>query len=593
MDVRLPDGTIIQNVPDGTTKADLVRKLQSNGMAVPADWLDAKPKASVAPMEKPDAAAGSYNLRIGPLDTGIKMHENVGNFLAGAGQNFQGLIDGTKQYFGAKSREEVAEQRRLDESLGNRWAATGGNLASNLPLALIPGAGTARGAALIGAGVGALRPSTSGGETLGNIAMEGAGGYVGQRIGNRIAQVIGGRQAVAPTAMAATANQTVNVGPSNAGATASVTATPTVTVRSNPNAMVSVGDDVSAGLTDAQRTALARAQQQGFRTTPGQSSGSRVLQQLEAKLESQPATSGPFFDIKNTNQRLLNRQLAAAIGEEADELSPAVLDAAYTRMAGVFDSVADDIPRAVDPDAFLTRLAQVEADNEGMLSQSLLDNSLVRRYFTLAANGNPTGAQLNNLQSQLGKAAQSMRMKDPAQAQALREVQHLILDDIGNGLAPAAQQAFNQARQQYRYFSMLADKPGNLNPATGHVSGPNLANTLQRTDRTGYALGRNDSELYDAVRFSKAFPAVVGNSGTATRMPMNMLETAMSIPLNVATNAYVSTPSIAVTNALSNVMEHGVAPRSMSPTNANALMRLMGATGGAAGVGSVPYLLGN
>lgn len=39
MDVRLPDGTIISNVPDGTTKADLVARLQRNGMAVPAEWL--------------------------------------------------------------------------------------------------------------------------------------------------------------------------------------------------------------------------------------------------------------------------------------------------------------------------------------------------------------------------------------------------------------------------------------------------------------------------------------------------------------------------------------------------------------------------
>jgi hypothetical protein len=45
MDVRLPDGTIIQNVPDGTTKADLVKKLQSKGMAVPAEWLGEPPKA--------------------------------------------------------------------------------------------------------------------------------------------------------------------------------------------------------------------------------------------------------------------------------------------------------------------------------------------------------------------------------------------------------------------------------------------------------------------------------------------------------------------------------------------------------------------
>lgn len=44
MDVRLPDGTVIQNVPDGTTKADLVAKLKSNGMAVPSEWIAAEPQ---------------------------------------------------------------------------------------------------------------------------------------------------------------------------------------------------------------------------------------------------------------------------------------------------------------------------------------------------------------------------------------------------------------------------------------------------------------------------------------------------------------------------------------------------------------------
>ena len=38
MDVRLPDGTIIQCVPDNITKAYLVGRLQKNGMAVPAEW---------------------------------------------------------------------------------------------------------------------------------------------------------------------------------------------------------------------------------------------------------------------------------------------------------------------------------------------------------------------------------------------------------------------------------------------------------------------------------------------------------------------------------------------------------------------------
>lgn len=48
MDVRLPDGTIIQGVPDNITKADLVERLRRNGMAVPADWMQDAPKAKAS-----------------------------------------------------------------------------------------------------------------------------------------------------------------------------------------------------------------------------------------------------------------------------------------------------------------------------------------------------------------------------------------------------------------------------------------------------------------------------------------------------------------------------------------------------------------
>ena len=39
MDVKLPDGTIVKNIPDGTSKADLVAKLKANGMNVPDSWM--------------------------------------------------------------------------------------------------------------------------------------------------------------------------------------------------------------------------------------------------------------------------------------------------------------------------------------------------------------------------------------------------------------------------------------------------------------------------------------------------------------------------------------------------------------------------
>ncbi len=552
--------------------------------------LEAKAKGAAAPETKYDAAAGGSTLQFGPFDTGIPLSEDVNNTITGMGQMLSDTALGISQFLpGGATRADVAEIRRLDADLNKRKAATLGNVLMGLPLAFFPAAGTVKGAAVIGGGVGLARPSVSTTETIGNAALGAAGGAVGQMAGNRIAQLIGGRTALAPTR--STSTQSIKISPSSSGAAANMTATPQVSARTSQ--FIPVGDDISAGLTSAQASAMRAGQRLGMRTTPGQASGSKVLQQLEAKLESQPASSGTFFDIKRNNARTLNRAVAAEMGERADDISPEVLNNAYTRIGDVFDSVADDIPRKVDPDRFLARLARVEADNEGMLSQGLIENPLVQRYYTLAASGQPTGAQLNNLQSQLGKAAQSKRMTDPAQAQALREVQNLILDDIGNGLAPASRDAFQEARRQYRVFSMVADKPNILNPNTGTISGPNLASTLQRTDRTGFALGRNESPMYNAARFAQAFKPLVGDSGTATRSPLNMLELAASVPINIGTSAYASTPGVNVTNALATIMRNGVAPNSMSPTNANALRRLLGTSGGAAGVGATPLVFGN
>jgi hypothetical protein len=75
MDVRLPDGTVIKNVPDGTTKAQLVEKLRNNGMEVPAEW--GAPQSAAAP--QPAAEKQSDFARL------------IGN-IPGSAKNFAGGI---------------------------------------------------------------------------------------------------------------------------------------------------------------------------------------------------------------------------------------------------------------------------------------------------------------------------------------------------------------------------------------------------------------------------------------------------------------------------------------------------------------------
>jgi hypothetical protein len=78
---------------------------------------------------------------------------------------------------GAVDRSDVADSRKRDAPLMRTGAGLAGNITGNvaalLPTALIPGANTYTGAALIGAGTGLASPSTSTGETLQNVALGG------------------------------------------------------------------------------------------------------------------------------------------------------------------------------------------------------------------------------------------------------------------------------------------------------------------------------------------------------------------------------------------------------------------------------------
>jgi len=45
MDVKLPNGVVVNNIPEGTTKAQLAQKLQANGYDVPSEWLSTPTQA--------------------------------------------------------------------------------------------------------------------------------------------------------------------------------------------------------------------------------------------------------------------------------------------------------------------------------------------------------------------------------------------------------------------------------------------------------------------------------------------------------------------------------------------------------------------
>lgn len=133
-------------------------------------------------------------------------------FAAGAGKALIDISRGAAQMVGAgPTAEETAEQRKTDAPLMDTGAGVAGNVVGNVlalaPAALIPGANTVAGAAVLGAGIGALQPTQGPGERLKNMATGGAIGGGAQWLGTTGARMLGHRAAERNAATAAAQQQ--------------------------------------------------------------------------------------------------------------------------------------------------------------------------------------------------------------------------------------------------------------------------------------------------------------------------------------------------------------------------------------------------
>jgi hypothetical protein len=108
MDVRLPDGTIIKNVPDGTSKADLMAKLTANG------YKSSEPVESV---NEPQQEQKSYttgealtSAAANLIPSTGKLAVDVGKAIVQPANTLQGLIQLETQKRGEqRSFREVAD----------------------------------------------------------------------------------------------------------------------------------------------------------------------------------------------------------------------------------------------------------------------------------------------------------------------------------------------------------------------------------------------------------------------------------------------------------------------------------------------------
>jgi hypothetical protein len=411
------------------------------------------------------------------------------------------------------------------------------------------------------------------------VEQMGAGGVLGAGTGYLTNKLTGALFGARPQAPATPAAQAV------ASSEATATVTPTASVTGGGSTLGQVGPDPSAGLTAAQRAILERGKEMGFRTTAGQQTGSRSLQQMEARMESSPFTSGPFNTLKDQNQKVLNRATAQAIGVNADELSNPVLAKAQTNISNVYNQVSSPEVRPVNRDTLLNGIDLIDNAFEGLTTQPLKGNIFVKQLQDFAMKGEASGNQLNTLSSKLGKRAKNemtTAMGDRELGNALFQVKEMVDDALAQTLSQADRAKFQAARNNYRNLMTIRSNQGTINPSSGNVSGLNLASALTRKDPQGFVFGRNQTPMYEAARFAQAFKPLVGDSGTATRsMELTPMSVLLAAPTNIAARAYTSQPTANFASGL----QSGLIPQT-SQTTQEMLRRMLPVTG-ASGLMSV------
>lgn len=499
--VNTPTGQITVNHPEGASQDDILEFAVRQHEAQLRAKADRRAETIASNPAEFDANSPEFRERYGAALPGFT--GGVENFFAGAGKFLADRRRGLGQLIGSTSQDEIDEARELDRDLMNTKAGLAGNIigggAFTAPLALTPGINTGLGASLAGGAIGFTEPVASGESRGVNTLLGGAGGFAGQRISRALG------------------------GGSSRG--------------------------VVSNLNRAEREALRRGRELGFKATPGTASGSTRLRQIEAALESKPFTSGPLNRIKDSNQLRANQIVADAIGEVDDVVDSTTLGRAFNRMSEGFESFAESIPNRPIPQdrgqAFLRSLADEYAD---VFDVPVMQQPLIKRLTKLIASGEATGAQLRSLTSKLGNRANTMMTSaagDRDMGRALLSAKEFVDDLIEEGLPLDDLLSYRALRDQYRNYSLITSRQNVINKSSGNVNLNALASALESKAKRGFVRGQDRSALFDAARFGQAFRPIVGNSGTATRS-MGPADVALGLPANIASRAFFSPASTAI-----------------------------------------------
>ena len=423
--ITAPDGGEYEiTAPDDATEEQVLAYAQQNYRGAQA------PAPRETPQQKYERIKAELDARNGTQGqdptAGMSGAERLA---AGFGRSIVETGRGLQQLVGARSDEQVAQDRLLDAPLLDTTGGFVGNLAGGAVqmMAPVPGAAAARLGSIAGraapyVGAAARGAAFSGSQSVGEGESRGGNAAIGGALGAAGQGIASGAGALASRARTAL--------------------TPTV------------------------QTAIQNARAAGIPLHLSQVTDSRFLKTLGSV-----ANSLPFSGANKAGQRqqeAFNRAVSRGFGEDAAQVSDDVLQSARQRIGAVYDDVYSRNTVSLD-DAALKRLSDIEQSAARNLPPN--EAAVVKNQIDDIINATQNGAMPGRMY-QAFRTDRLLPMEGGTrsfQTGLIRDIRRALDEAAERSVGPDDAKALAQARRQWRNLRTTEKSLAQVSGAGGNV----------------------------------------------------------------------------------------------------------------------------
>jgi len=549
MDVTLPDGTVIQGVPDNITKAELTAKLQSNGYDV----------SKLAPQST--QSKSTYGDFARTLNDSLKAAGKATSGQSQLGRGFQDVLDsaalgtawardklgGSGNYDAVKADINAINQD-YEQAVPN---GSGLRVASNI-VATLPVGGVL--AKAVGGGTGALPTALrTGGMSTGAVLPEGAKWLGAKGADMALRTAAAGAVGTAGGAM---------INPDEALKAGMISAAMPAGFKVAGAAGNGLGNLFFKPNIKNAELAKKAIDEYGIPLGVADISGSSATKALRSILNDAPFTGGIGANQLEQTQGGFNRAVGKTFGADAEKLTPEVLDAAKKKMGTEFDRLWGRNNLVVD-ESMMGKISELDAiaaklpKNEGQSLKAEINDIMSKMADDGSGNLVINGDVANKFQSYLRRRAES----SSGLKTELSDLRKTMLDAFKRSVSPDDAAALSSNMGQYKSFKTVepllnkgeagvagraaGDVPASLLPSAlaqnySRVAGSPLADLSQigsqflvnRVPQTG-------GSARAAIQNS-ALGAALAYGGMS-----NPLLAALTIPIAMGANKYLGSPAVA------------------------------------------------